>query len=296
MPLNTILQNMLTAYSALPQPDYAMLSAGMARMLMKARPIPARIDPVQSVENTKFGAVPVRVYRPSDAPHLPVIMFFHGGGWVLCDLDTHDMVCRTLCKTHGAVVVSVDYRLAPEHKFPAPLEDCYAATKYVADHALALGVDAATLMVAGDSAGGNLACATALLARERGGPHIAHQFLIYPVTNYNFDTPSYHQLSTGYMLTAQGMRWYWQQYTDETTAKNPLASILRADLSGLPPATIITAGYDPLHDEGKALADKMQEAGVAVTYRHFDDMLHGFVNLVGLVPQADEALAMAMQA
>ncbi len=293
MPLNAFLQNMLAAYSAFPQPDYAMLSADMARMLMKARPIPARIDPVHSVENTKLGAVPVRIYRPSDAPHLPVIMFFHGGGWVLCDLDTHDMVCRTLCKTHGAVVVSVDYRLAPEHKFPVPLEDCYAATKYVADHAQALGVDATTLLVAGDSAGGNLACATALLVRERGGPHIARQFLIYPVTDYNFDTPSYHQLSTGYMLTAQGMRWYWQQYTDETTAKNPLASILRADMAGLPPATIITAGYDPLRDEGKALADKMQAAGVAVTYRNFDDMLHGFVNLVGLVPQADEALAMA---
>jgi acetyl esterase len=297
MPLNAILQNMLAAFSMLPQPDYQLMTADMARMMMKTRPIPARIDEVFSVENIRFQtadhALPVRVYRPSDATHLPVIVYFHGGGWVVCDLDTHDNVCRTLCKTHKAVVVSVDYRLAPEHKFPAPLEDCYAATKYVADNAVQLGVDATKLIVAGDSAGGNLACATALLAKQRGGPAIHHQFLIYPVTDFNFETPSYHQLATGYMLTAQGMRWYWQQYTtDEKAARNPLASVLQADLSGLPPATILTAGYDPLRDEGKALADKMQTAGVSVRYRCFDDMLHGFVNLVGIIPTADQALAL----
>lgn len=294
MPLNAILQNMLTAFAAFPQPDYNMMTADMARMMMKARPVPARVDQLFSVENAKAGDVPVRIYRPSDAPGLPVIMYFHGGGWVVCDLDTHDSVCRTLCKKQEAVVISVDYRLAPEHKFPVPLEDCYAATRYVAENAASYGIDAARITVAGDSAGGNLACAVALLAKERGGPSLAHQLLIYPVTHYSFDTPSYHQLSTGYMLTAQGMRWYWQQYTSGDDATHPLASILLADLSGLPPATIITAGYDPLRDEGKALADKMQAAGVAVTYRCFDDMLHGFVNLVGIVPAADEALGMTL--
>jgi acetyl esterase len=297
MPLNVILQNMLAAYSLLPQPDYQQMTADIARMMMKARPIPARMDRVFAIENSKFQtadhAVPVRVYRPSDAAHLPVILYFHGGGWVVCDLDTHDSICRTLCKSHKAVVVSVDYRLAPEHKFPVPLEDCYAATKYVSDHAARLGVDATKLIVAGDSAGGNLACATALLAKQRGGPAIYHQFLIYPVTDYNFDTASYQQLATGYMLTAQGMRWYWQQYApDETAARSPLASVLQADLSDLPPTTILTAGYDPLRDEGKALADKLQAAGIAVRYHCFDDMLHGFVNLVGIVPAADQALSM----
>jgi acetyl esterase len=297
MPLNAMLQNMLAAFSMLPQPNYESMTADMARMMMKAQPVPARIDAIFSVENTKLAtpdhAVPVRIYRPSEAKNLPVIVFFHGGGWVVCDLDTHDSVCRTLCKNSGAVVVSVDYRLAPEHKFPVPLEDCYAATKYIADNAVSLGVDALQLTVAGDSAGGNLACAVALMAKAHSGPAIAHQFLIYPVTDYNFDTPSYQQLASGYMLTAQGMRWYWQQYTGDTaTAQNPLASVLRADLAGLPPATIITAGYDPLRDEGKALADKMQAAGVAVSYKCFDDMLHGFVNLVGIVPASDEALGM----
>jgi acetyl esterase len=297
MPLNAILQTMLTAFSAFPQPDYGSLTADMARMMMKAQPVPARVDAVFSVENTKLATpghdIPVRIYRPSEAQDLPVVVFFHGGGWVVCDLDTHDSVCRTLCKNAGAVVVSVDYRLAPEHKFPLPLEDCYAATKHVAENAAALGIDAARLTVAGDSAGGNLACATALLAKARGGPAVAHQFLVYPVTDYNFDTVSYQQLASGYMLTAQGMRWYWHQYAgDATTAVDPLASVLRADLTGLPPATIITAGYDPLRDEGKALADKLQAAGVPVSYKCFDDMLHGFVNLVGILPAADEALGM----
>ncbi len=297
MPLNTLLQTMLSAFAALPQPDYSSMTADMARMMAKSRPVPARVDQVFSVENTILPtpdhSVPVRIYRPSDAVNLPVVMYFHGGGWVVCDLETHDSVCRTLCKKAQAVVVSVDYRLSPEHKFPLPLDDCYTATKYISENAASMGIDPSRLTVAGDSAGGNLACAVALLARDRNGPAIAHQFLIYPVTDFNFDTPSYHQLANGYLLTAQGMRWYWQQYCgDETAARHPLASILQSDMEGLPPATIITAGYDPLRDEGKALADKMQSAGSAVTYKCFDDMIHGFVNLIGIVPAADEALAM----
>jgi acetyl esterase len=202
---------------------------------------------------------------------------------VVGDLDTHDGTCRSLTKLAGCVTVSVDYRLAPEHKFPIPAEDAFAATQWAAANAASLG---------GDSAGGNLAAAVTLMARERGGPHLAEQLLIYPVTNFSFDTSSYESNALGYLLTRDVMRWFWDHYLpSEEDGHNPLASPLQApDLRGLPPALVITAEFDPLCDEGEAYGERLREAGVPVTVSRYDGMIHGFVGLAGIFPQGRRAL------
>jgi acetyl esterase len=230
------------------------------------------------------GELPLRTYRP-DRGTLPVLVYYHGGGWVRGTLDTHDELCRSLAAGAGCLVVSVGYRRAPEHPFPAPLEDCYAATEWVADHAAALDVDPDRVAVAGDSAGGNLAAAVSLLARERDGPRLAGQVLIYPVTDHAFDTASYEENAEGYLLSRRSMRWYWDQYLDSTVqGANPFASPLRApDLSALPPATVLTCGFDPLRDEGLAYADRLRSADVDVTVRNYPDAIHAFVSFPDLV-------------
>lgn len=234
------------------------------------------------------GDLRVRIYWPASASNgpLPVLLYFHGGGWVIGDLDTHDVLCRALAHGAGAVAVSVDYRLAPEYPFPAAAEDAYAATAWMAEHASELGADPARLAVAGDSAGGNLATVTCLLARDRRGPHIAFQALIYPVTDY-YDPgqPSYFQNGEGYNLTRDGMIWFWDFYLpDHGDANNPLASPLRApDLRGLPPGLVVTAEYDPLRDEGEAYATRLREAGVPVTLQRYDGMIHGFANMAAVL-------------
>jgi acetyl esterase len=230
------------------------------------------------------GELPLRTYRP-DRGTLPVLVYYHGGGWVRGTLDTHDELCRSLAAGAGCLVVSVGYRRAPEHPFPAPLEDCYAATEWVADHAAALDVDPDRVAVAGDSAGGNLAAAVPLLARERDGPRLAGQVLIYPVTDHAFDTASYEENAEGYLLSRRSMRWYWDQYLDSTVqGANPFASPLRApDLSALPPATVLTCGFDPLRDEGLAYADRLRSADVDVTVRNYPDAIHAFVSFPDLV-------------
>jgi acetyl esterase len=251
---------------------------------------------VASVEDRSIpgpgGGIAVRIYTPDAYGSRPLIVYFHGGGFVFCSLDTHDGTCRRLANATDAVVVSVDYRLAPEHAFPAPLDDCYAATAWAHEHVGDLGADVDHFVVAGDSAGGNLAAATTLLAREHGGPPIGHQILIYPVIDAACETESFIENGEGYFLDGASMRWLWTQYLGpDGDGTHPHASPIRAaDLSGLPPAIVVTAEYDPLRDEGEAYANALRAADVPTTAVRYDGMIHGFVSMPALFPEADRAL------
>jgi acetyl esterase len=241
------------------------------------------------------GAIPARLYRPDAAAPLPLLVYFHGGGFVVCDLDTHDPTCRHLALRAGCAVLSVDYRLAPEAKFPAAPEDCFAATLWAAANAARLGVDAARIAVAGDSAGGNLAAVVAAMTRDRGGPRLVHQLLVYPVTDlvgFESSHASYRENAEGYFLTAAMMRWFAGHYLERTEhGRNPLASpLLAPDLSGLAPATLITAEYDPLRDEGELYGERLRSAGVPVAQRRYDGMIHGFFAMTEMLDRAREAL------
>jgi acetyl esterase/lipase len=287
--------------------------AAEARRLFDAMPRPAvEPIPVGRVEDRAIPGpdqeIPVRVYWPetggaSTAP--PVVVFFHGGGWVLAGLHTHDQLCRMITAGAGVITVSVDYRLAPDHRFPAAVEDAYAATCWAADHAAGhaaghadeLGGDPARLAVAGDSAGGNLAAATALMARDRGGPALAFQLLVYPVLDHRQDTPSCRENAEGFFLTADHMRWYWEQYLGDGDGSHPYASpVLADDLTGLPPAHIVTAACDPLRDEGEEYGRLLAEAGVPTEVRRYDGMFHGFFSMRDLLPAAADAQAAAFSA
>ena len=220
-------------------------------------------------------------------------MFFHGSGFVLCSLDTHDGMCRNLCAGAGCVVVSVDYRLAPEHKFPAGTEDCLHATRWAAAHAAELGADPARIAVGGDSAGATMAAVTAIRVRDEGGPALCGQLLLYPVTDYHTPgTPSYEENAEGYGLTRDTMKWFWAHYlNDASEGAHPHASPLRAaDLSGLPPALVITAEYDPLRDEGEFYAEKLRTAGVPAALSRYDGVNHGFMFWAGIVDRAGAAM------
>jgi putative heme-binding domain-containing protein len=242
-------------------------------------------------DRTLPGGVRVRIYTPDGPGPKGALVYFHGGGWVLGSPETIDGPCRRLANASGCVVVSVDYHLAPETHFPQPAFDCYDATKYVADHAATFGVDPGRIAVGGDSAGGNLAAAVTLMARERKGPALAFQLLVYPVTNHAFDTPSYRAFGQGYVLTETAMRWFWGQYlTRSDDGGKPTASPLRADLRGLPPALVITAEFDPLRDEGEAYAARLSAAGVHVQTRRYDGQLHGFFQMGGVVDRGKQAI------
>lgn len=234
------------------------------------------------------GDIPIRVYTPEGNETFPALIYFHGGGWVIGGLDTHQNLCCELARQGRLVVVAVDYSLAPEHKFPRAVEDCYAATQWVAAHANELRIDPLRIAVGGDSAGGNLAAAVCLMARDRGGPRLDFQLLVYPVMDHNFDTASYHEYASGCSLTREAMMYYWDQYLSaKEDGQNPYASPLRAgDLRGTPPALIVTAEYDPLRDEGRAYAQKLQEVGVPVTLRHCETMIHGFLTMTGKIDEA----------
>ena len=240
----------------------------------------------------------MRVYRPAADGTFPVLVYFHGGGWVIGGLDTHDGTCRLLCRDAGCVVVSVDYRLAPEHRYPAAAEDCYAATQWLADHASEIGIDPARIAVGGDSAGGNLAAAVALMARDRGTPTLAFQLLIYPVTDADFTRGSYIDNAEGYFLTTASMEWFWGHYVpDEATRSEAYCAPQQAkDLAGLPPALVLTAEFDPLRDEGEAFAARLKEAGVATTVTRYDGMIHGFFSMTGLAKAALDAVAESVAA
>ncbi|MEF8857036.1 MAG: alpha/beta hydrolase, partial [Haloplanus sp.] len=222
------------------------------------------------------GDVPIRTYDPGRREG-PVVAFFHGGGWMLGGLDTHDALCRALADAAGSVVVAVDYRRAPEHRFPTPLADCYAATEWVATEWASDG-----LALVGDSAGGNLAAGVSLLAARRDGPAIDRQVLAYPVTNHAFDTDSYSENAQGYFLTRADMERFWNAYLrSDADGNHPHASPLRAEVpSTLPPTTVLTCGFDPLRDEGRAYADRLDAAGVPTTHRPYDDVIHGFLTML----------------
>lgn len=293
MPVDPVVQTILDQGLTLPASND--VSPETVRGMMSAA---AAGEPelVAAVADRKIpgpaGEIPVRVYRPKSDVALPVLVFFHGGGWVVCNLDTHDGVCRTLANAAGCIVVSVDYRLAPEHKFPAAVDDAWAATEWVAANAASLGADPEYVAVGGDSAGGNLTAVVAQMARERGGPRLAFQLMVYPALDYNFDTASYRDNAEGYFMTRDAMKWFWDHYLNTPSDGNdPLASPLRTnDLSGLPPALIITAEFDPLRDEGEAYASRLADAGVNVKMTRYDGMIHGFFSMAALLPQGQQAL------
>ena len=246
------------------------------------------------VENrTIAGHVPVRVYWPSEDDHLPVVVYFHGGGWVLGNLDTHDSLCRRLACDSGCVVVAVDYRLAPDARFPAAFDDSFAATAYVSEHADEFHIDPARLVVAGDSAGGNLAAAVAIRAAEVGAPAIRSQVLIYPVVEPNFETPSYLAHAEGFGLSRRTMMWFWEQYlaSEEDALSHYAVPSRAANLSQLPPAHVITAEYDVLLSEGESYAERLEAAGVATTIRRYDGMIHGFVHFSGVFDVGRQAVS-----
>ena len=285
------------------RPAYHQLSPKDARQLFRetrpaSTPTPPQIGMVRDLTaDGPLGPIPLRVYRPAGAPAstpLAVLVFFHGGGWVIGDLETHDVLCRQLTAGSGVSVVSVDYCLAPEHKFPAAVDDAWAATRWVVAHAGELAVDASRLAVGGDSAGGNLAAVVALLARGKGAPAIAVQVLIYPVADLVGETRSYRDFAEGYLLTREGMRWFIAHYlTAEAEAVDWRASPLRAQsLAGLPPALIVTAGFDPLRDEGEAYAERLREAGVRVDSVCYGGMIHGFVPMGRLLDTAGRAISL----
>lgn len=244
------------------------------------------------------GSIPVRVYTPAGKGPFPILVHFHGGGWVLGDLESCDALCRTLCNAAECIVVSVDYRLAPEHPFPAAADDAYQATLWVAENASSLGGDPHRIAVGGDSAGGNLAAVVAQIARDQGKPAIGFQLLVYPVTDAGCDTPSYSENSEGYFLTRDAMQWFWNHYTrSESDRLHPHASPLRAeDFSRLPPALVITAEFDPLRDEGELYASRMRAAGVPVQLARYDGMIHGFFAMASAIDQGKKAIQQAAAA
>ncbi|MGO8771556.1 alpha/beta hydrolase [Mycobacterium sp.] len=266
-------------------PHVETMTAPEARAAVAERRVPAsNVDDVRGTVDASVpgpdGEIPVRIYHPhgDSARNRPGILFCHGGGFVLCDIESHDGFCRALARGSEAVVVSVGYRLAPEHPAPAAALDSFAAFCWMIDHAADLGIDPERTAVAGDSAGGNLAAVTAILCRERGVTGPAAQLLLYPVIDPSFETDSYHRYATGYFNTREAMRWYWRQYLGGEPILEPsyLVAPARADSHvGLPPAVIVTAGLDPLHSEGCDYARRLSEAGVV--HRDYPGLYHGFM-------------------
>ena len=262
------------------------------------QPDPPAVAQVQRLQATGGGhsAIPMRLYRPLSPPAgaLPVLVYFHGGGWVIGDLDTHDTLCRELANAAGCAVVAVDYRLGPEHRFPAAVDDALAATRWVHQQAAMLGLDAARLAVGGDSAGGNLAAVVALAARDAGDLPIAYQLLIYPATDMRRGAPSHTTNGQGYLLTKDTIDYFHDHYiTDVAHDLDWRASpLLHADLSKLPPALVLTAGYDPLRDEGLAYAVRLTEAGNRASHVCFERQIHGFITMGRVLDEANTAVAL----
>ncbi|MEH2255845.1 alpha/beta hydrolase [Nostoc sp.] len=238
------------------------------------------------------GDLLARIYLPKGKGPFPVLVYFHGGGWVIANLDTYDSSCRALTNAANCMVVSVAYRQAPEHKFPAAAEDAYAATQWVMANAARINGDPKRVAVGGESAGGNLAAVTCLMARDRGGKIPVHQMLIYPITNYAFDTPSYQENANAKPLNKAMMIWFWSQYLNsQSDGNNPYASPLRAEnLRGLPPATVITAEIDPLRSEGEAYAKRLREAGSSVKAINYNGVTHEFFGTGAVVDKAKQAV------
>lgn len=291
----------LTAFREAGRPAYETLSPTEARAFYLAGRVVTNPEPpgITSAESIMVpgpaGAIPARIYRPltlRQADGLsPCLIFFHGGGWVIGDLDSHDVVCRTLADKGQLIVISVDYRLAPEHKFPAAVDDAIAATDWISKNAAPLGIDDARLIVGGDSAGGNLAAIVAINARN-AGPKIAGQILIYPATDFRMTHSSHSEPETDCLLTHSVIRWFRDHYLNGASdVDNWRASPARIEnLSGLPPAFVLTAGADPLRDEGNEFAGRLADAGVPVVLQTYPGQFHGFITMGKLLPKAHAAL------
>lgn len=301
MALDPKARYVLDLMAAANRPPLHTLSPQAARAALDLSALAGPAHNVARVEERSIAGagadLRARFYVPDAEGPLGVLVYFHGGGWVLGDLDAVDVPCRHLANRARCLVVSVDYRLAPEHRFPSAAEDAYAAVCWVHAHAASLNVDPARIAVGGDSAGGNLAAVVALMARERGGFSLCHQVLFYPVTDHDFDNDSYRDNAEGYFLSRETMMWFWDQYVDPHQRCHPHASPLRAQsLANLPPALVITAQYDPLRDEGEAYAQRLAQAGVPVTLKRYDGMIHGFCWMPGVLEQGAHALDEAAQA
>src|SRR4051812_19191047 len=296
MPLDPGLKTMLDQLAAAGGPTLreAGVEQGRAMLQMLAM---MEGDPIElaRVEDVSVAGRPARVYASTTGTDLPIFVWYHGGGFVIGDLETADRTCRKIATGTGALVVSIDYRLAPEDPFPAGPDDCFAALRWIVDKASALGGDAARVAIGGDSAGGNLAAVTALQARDEGVP-LRQQVLVYPVTDCTMTSGSYVENAEGYFLTADSMDWFIGHYLcGGADAKDPRVSPLYADeLGGVAPALVITAEFDPLRDEGEAYAERLRDAGVAVTSRRFDGQIHGFFGMSPVTPAADEAVALTV--
>ena len=297
MPLDPQAQAFLEHLVATGAPPLHELSVEQARqVIVTLFETQGEPEPIRAVQDCTIpgaaGEMPARIYTPHGTGPFPVLVYFHGGGWVIGNLEAYDATCRALTNAAGCLVVAMEYRLAPEHKFPAAPEDCYAAAHWVAAHAGVLSGDPGRIAVGGDSAGGNLAAVVAQMARDRGGPVLCYQLLVYPVTDHHYDTPSYRDNADGYLLTKDAMVWFWNHYLRSAAdGSHPMASPLRAaSLSGLPPALVLTAEFDPLRDEGEAYAARLREAGVAVTLRRYQGMIHGFFSLGAVLDQGKQAI------
>jgi acetyl esterase len=300
MPVDPQMQAVLERVAKSALPPFYTVSAREARRLYKetravlSPPQPAVAEARELAARGPAGPVPLRLYRgfgTAAGAALPLLVYFHGGGWTIGDLDTHDIICRTLANNARCAVIAVDYRMGPEHKFPAAVDDCVAATRWVAEQGAALGIDTARIAVGGDSAGGNLAAVVAITLRDAGGPPLAFQALVYPATDQRLDSASHAKFGEGYLLTRSNMLWFRDNYLDPRDYDDWRASPIRAaDLARLPPAHIITAGYDPLVDEGRAYSDRLVAAGVPVLYECFEGMAHGFLTMGGAVAAANHAL------
>ncbi|MGE3536709.1 MAG: alpha/beta hydrolase [Candidatus Tectimicrobiota bacterium] len=301
MPLDPQATQVIEQLAALGFPPPHTVPPEQARSNARARPRAAGPE-VARVENRSIpgpgAAIPLRIYTPAGAGPFPILVWFHGGGWVVGDLDSADPTARHLALGAGCVVVSVDYRLAPETKFPGPLDDCYAATQWAASHAAQINGDPERLAVGGDSAGGNLAAAVALRARDQQGPSLAFQLLVYPVTHCDYSTPSYQSYAEGHLLSRASMQWYWDMYLQTPAdAQHPYAApLVAANLAGLPPALVLTAECDPLCDEGAAYAQRLQAAGVPTTYSCYPGMIHGFFGMPAVLDKGRAAVAEAAAA
>jgi acetyl esterase len=278
-----------------PLPKYHTVSPFVARRIYRdTRAVLAPKAPeVAEVRLLAFENYAIRSYRPAAQETLPALVYFHGGGWTIGDLDTHDVLCRSLAVGARCAVFSVDYRLAPESPFPAAVDDCFSAVRYVAKHAEQLKIHKSMIAVGGDSAGGNLAAVVALQARDAGGPPLVFQLLVYPATDQRCATPSHQKNARGYLLEREGIEFFRRCYLPDPAAftdwrASPLLAKSHVDL---PPALVVTAGYDPLLDEGRAYAERLKAAGVKVEYREYSDMVHGFLLFGGVLDTANAALA-----
>ncbi len=292
MPLDPQARDFLDKLERSRAPQMHQLSPEEARSLV----VPLRVprEPDVTIANRTIpgpaSELPIRIYTPQqgDAGPRPVVVYFHGGGWVVGSIASHDALCRRLCSRSGCIFISVDYRLAPEHKYPAAVDDAFAATQWAAAHAAELGGDPARIAVAGDSAGGNLAAAVCLKARDQHGPAIAAQVLIYPITDYLPDFESYETNGSDYFLTNESIVWFWDHYlASKIQATEVLASPLREEnFAGLPTALVLVAEFDPLRDEGLAYADRLEQAGVKVERFMADGQIHGFLRRLDLFDRA----------